>query len=365
MKPTFLPILFLTLLFSACLDKEKILANREMTHRNPKRVILMIGDGMGLTQISSGLYNSNAPLSFERFKDIGLIKTSSASHDITDSAAGATAFAAGKKTYNHAIAVDIDTLAVPTILEMAEKMGIPTGIVVTSSITHATPASFFAHVAHRKMEEEIALALLPSGIDFFVGSGTRWFNQRKDSLNLMDSLTTRGYFLSLEKLPTATELKGRNLACLIGYDGMKRVMDGRDDILSKATTLLSTELGKKSNRFFLLVEGSQIDWGGHDNNAEYIITELLDFDKAIGAALDFAQADGETLVIVTADHETGGFALSGKDGKYNKVDYTFTTGDHTGTMVPVFAFGPGSEQFRGIYENTAIFDKLKKLMELK
>lgn len=365
MKQSLLFLFFSATLFSSCLDKNKIIANREMTHKKPKRVILMIGDGMGLTQISSGLYNSAKPLHFERFKDIGLIKTSSATHEITDSAAGATAFSSGKKTYNHAIAVSVDTFPTTTLIELAEKMGMPTGIAATSSITHATPGSFFAHVKHRKMEEEIALAFLPSGIDMIVSGGIKFFNQRKDSLNLLDSLKARGYFVSLNALPSESEIKGRNFVCLIGEDGMARKMDGRDDVLAKSTTLLSKELGKRNERFFLLVEGSQIDWGGHDNIAEYIITELLDFDQAIGAALDYAEADGETLVIVTADHETGGFALSGKDGKYEKVDYTFTTDGHTGAMVPVFAFGPGSEQFKGIYENTAIFDKIKSLMELE
>lgn len=109
-----------------------------------------------------------------------------------------------------------------------------------------------------------------------------------------------------------------------------------------------------------MVEGSQIDWGGHANDEEYLVSELLDFDKAIGVALDFANEDRETLVIVTADHETGGFTLADKDDNYNEIKGKFSTGGHSATLIPVFADGPSSELFRGIYENTEIFDKMMK-----
>jgi alkaline phosphatase len=113
-----------------------------------------------------------------------------------------------------------------------------------------------------------------------------------------------------------------------------------------------------------MVEGSQIDWGGHDNDAKRIMAEMIDFDKAIGIALEFAKRDGNTLVIVTADHETGGMALDKNKNDHWDFDIKFSYKDHTGVMVPVFAFGPGSENFMGIYENTAIFykmlDSLKK-----
>lgn len=112
-----------------------------------------------------------------------------------------------------------------------------------------------------------------------------------------------------------------------------------------------------------MVEGSQIDWGGHDNDAEYLIEELLDFDKAIGVALDFAKKDGETLVIVVADHETGGFTLSADGNNYNKIKPTFTTTGHSATMVPVFAEGPGSQLFNGIYENTEVYFKMMEALE--
>ena len=115
----------------------------------------------------------------------------------------------------------------------------------------------------------------------------------------------------------------------------------------------------------MMAEGSQIDWGGHANKQTYIIQEMLDFDKAIGTALDFAEKDGNTLVIVTADHETGGFAIMGGSIKDRKVESAFTTTHHTGVMIPVYAYGPGAEEFGGIYQNTDIYHKMMSLLGLK
>ena len=112
----------------------------------------------------------------------------------------------------------------------------------------------------------------------------------------------------------------------------------------------------------MMVEGSQIDWGGHQNDTRYIVVEMLDFDQAIGKALEFAAKDGETLVLVTADHETGGFSLVGGDMKTGMVKGAFTTDDHTAVMVPVFAYGPGAENFTGIMENTEIEQKIRQLL---
>ena len=112
-----------------------------------------------------------------------------------------------------------------------------------------------------------------------------------------------------------------------------------------------------------MIEGAQIDWGGHANDANYIISEMLDFDKSVGAVLDWAEKDGETLVIVTADHETGGFSINLGTTQDTMVT-EFTTDYHTAEMIPVFAYGPGSENFSGIYENTAIYGKIKKALGL-
>ncbi|MDH5598747.1 MAG: alkaline phosphatase, partial [Cyclobacteriaceae bacterium] len=158
-------------------------------------------------------------------------------------------------------------------------------------------------------------------------------------------------------------------AYFLAPDGMPRMLDGRGDFLPDATNQALKYLSQNEKGFFLMVEGSQIDWGGHANDSEYLTTEMLDFQKAIKVALEFAEKEGNTLVIVTADHETGGFTLSstptqmeggmvGSD--YDKITPTFSTSGHSATLIPVFSFGPGSEDFGGVYENTKIFDKMRK-----
>ena len=150
---------------------------------------------------------------------------------------------------------------------------------------------------------------------------------------------------------------------MLGPDSLVSMENGRGDFLPSATQISLDYLSKAKNGFFLMIEGSQIDWGGHYNDAQYILEEMKDFDKALGHVLDFAEKDGNTLVIVTADHETGGMALSAavvrKQRLYEHIKPTFSTGGHTASLVPVFAYGPGAEQFMGIYQNTAIYDKMK------
>lgn len=332
--------------------------------KKPKNIILMIADGAGLSQISASQFYNNRPSNYERFKHIGLIKTSSGSDLITDSAAGATAFSAGIKTYNGAIGVDMDTIAVPTIMEDLKKRGFSTGVIATSTITHATPASFYAHRKLRKMELEIAQDLAQSNVDFFAGGGRKFFENREDGNNLVAALEAMGYEMRLDRLdPTLKMKKNKRYGFLLADNGMPTVLEGRGSFLYDATSLGLEKLSQNKNGFFLMVEGSQIDWGGHNNDADYLISELIDFDSVIGRVLDFAQNDGNTLLIVTADHETGGFTLAASQGDYNLLEPSFSTGGHSATMVPVFAYGPGAASFSGIYENTEIYIKMKALLK--
>ena len=326
----------------------------------PKNVIVMIGDGMGVSQIYSGLTANKGHLYLMNFKNIGFQTTFSDDDFITDSAAAGTALSTGKKTYNGAIGVDPDTLKIENVREKCEKMGKATGVISTSAVTHATPASFVAHQPNRGMYEAIAGDFMESNIDVFIGGGYKHFTERKDGKDLTTELKSKGYQVFTDMNNVAKVKKGK-LAGLVASEHLPPVMDGRGDMLEKATTTALNILDNDSDGFFIMIEGSQIDWGGHQNNTTYITTEMLDFDKAIGKALAFAAKDKETLIIVTADHETGGFAIKGGDMESGKVVGGFATGGHTGVMVPVFAFGPGSENFRGIYDNT---DIPKKIMEL-
>lgn len=362
MKRT-LSLFFLILFINSCVSvqvSDNTITKNSIDNNKPKNIILLIGDGMGLSEVSASQFYNDQPTNFERFKVIGLSKTSSSSDLITDSAAGATALASGVLTYNGAIGVNKDTISVKTIVEEVSINGLSTGVVSTSSITHATPASFYAHVKQRSMAEEIALDLVRSDIDFFAGGGLKYFKNRKDKVNLIDQLEDNGFIVYSEHLPYFTIEKKQ--AILLANSAMKKMNEGRGNFLPDATKLAIDKLSINENGFFLMVEGSQIDWGGHDNNAEYLITELIDFDKTIGVALDFAEKNGETLVIVTADHETGGFTLGPDGNDYNKIKPVFSIGGHSATMVPVFAKGPGAKYFSGIYNINDIYHKMKSLI---
>lgn len=330
--------------------------------KNPKNIILMIGDGMGTSQVFAGLTANHGHLFLQNFKAVGFSRTQSASDYITDSAAGGTALSSGYKTYNGAIGVDTDTISQLTILEKAEAKGLATGLVSTSSITHATPASFIAHQSSRNMYEAIAADFLKTDIDVFIGGGYKHFTQRKDGRNLADELQNKGYKV-LRDMDEITKVKSGKLAGLTAEEHNGRAPE-RNNMLPQATNEAIRLLSQNDNGFFLMVEGSQIDWGGHQNNTIYIAQEMLDFDQSIGKALEFAANDGETLIIVTADHETGGFSVNGGDLKSGMVKGKFTSGGHSGVMVPVFAFGPGAENFTGIMDNTEIAKKMMSLLRL-
>lgn len=356
--PLFISSFLITSSISCLYGQDNATINTE--NPKPKNIVLLIGDGMGLSEVSASLFYNKTTTNFERFSTIGLIKTSSSNELITDSAAGATAFSTGIKSYNGAIGVDKNGIAVETILEQLVKKGYATGLIATSSIVHATPASFYAHTKSRRLYEEIATFLPSSNIDFLAGGGTKFFNSREDGKDLFSEFKKNGYKVHTKELPASVSNKKQVI--LLREDEMPKMLDGRGDFLPNATKLALEALSKNETGFFLMIEGSQIDWGGHANDADYLISELLDFDKTIGAVLDFSQKNGETLVIVTADHETGGFTLSADSGDYNKIKPVFSTGGHSATMVPVFAEGPGSYLFGGIYENTAIYKKMKSLL---
>jgi alkaline phosphatase len=233
-------------------------------------------------------------------------------------------------------------------------------LVSTSTITHATPASFIAHQESRNMYEEIAADFLKTDIDVFIGGGIDHFTKRKDGRNLMTELEQNGYQVEtdINKIKNA---KSGKLVGLTAPEHNGRVTE-RGDMLPVATNTALKILSNNKDGFFLMVEGSQIDWGGHAGSAIYVVEEMLDFDLVIGQVLEFAAKDKNTLVVITADHETGGMAITGGNTTEGTVKAAFPTGSHTAVMVPVFAYGPGAEEFGGIMENTEIHAKTKKLL---
>jgi alkaline phosphatase len=351
----------LFLIFCACAQKPKKQSTPVLQTpmaEKPKNIILLIGDGMALTQASADVYYTNEKSCFERFPVVGFHKSYSSDDLITDSAAGATAFACGCKTTNGTIGQDSNGVACRTILEHLDEKGWATGMVVTCSATHATPASFIAHREIRAQTDEIALDFLKVPLDCFIGGGEDYFNNRFDGCNLEDTLKKNGYIIrrgdNLKKIP-----KDGTSPFMYFVAGKEpgTASAGRR-YLPEAADIASEFLTKRSEKgFFLMIEGSQIDWAMHANDKDWFKAEIMDFDKTVQRMLDFAAKNGETLVIVTGDHECGGMALAAGNSK-KEFKAVFSNKLHTGALVPVYAYGPQAALFNGIYENTAIYSKM-------
>jgi alkaline phosphatase len=337
------------------------------------RVILFIADGAGTPYWTAASIASDN-LAFKQFPIVGLVDTQSADSTITDSAAAATAFASGIRTYNGAIGVDTDTNTVTTVLEVAQQRGMATGLVVTSTITHATPAAFAAHVPDRYMDFEIARQLSESNVDVLLGGGLRYFDptSRSDSGFDLDLLTTMAAEYSV--LLTPDEFQNVNtdsVSKIVGLFASRHMIDAfsRSPSLPAMTTKAIEILDKDPDGFFLMVEGSQPDWRGEDNSTlDSVTAEMLDLDRAIWVALEYQRSHPSTLIVVAVDHDAGGLAL--QHAQPGESDYVptaptdtsdrsplvarYTTDGHTATMVPLFASGPGAERFGGIQDNWEI-----------
>lgn len=329
-----------------------------------KNVIFIIGDGMGLAHLSYLAYSSEYPIAVESFPVVGFQKTHSISHLITDSGAAATAMACGVKTYNNAIGISSDSTPCVSLIELAKQHGKRTGLVVTSSLVHATPAAFVAHQSLRGFYEAIAENLVNLEMDYFVGGGQMYFTNRfSDDRNLFKELEAKGYIVSGYDRKSFTSFRGKQgsrMAYFTAHSEPLPRMQGREDLSEMVTHALHVLSAEPEKGFFLLIEGSQIDFASHGNDAGYLLSEMKDTDGGIQAAMDFATGRDDTLVIVTADHESGSLALrSTKPDRRAQIE--FMSRNHTCAMVPVFAYGPGAKTFAGMYDNTEIFYKIKEV----
>lgn len=333
----------------------------------PKNVIILIGDGMGINYISTSLLQDpNSP--FYAFKTIGFSITKSANQLITDSAAGATAIATGYRTNNKMDAVTPDEKPVHTIFELVRNLGLSTGVVVTSDVTDATPSCFIAHDKSRYNKDEIASQFTQSETDVVIGGGLDFFlpenagGKRKDNKNLIKQLKSDSYeyYSSFDNLQKGNPNK--KFYALFSPVGLPKTSE-RNYSLGELTDIALKNLSQDPDGFMLMVEGSQIDWAGHDDDANYLLSEMKDFETAVKAALDFAKADGNTLIVITADHETGGMTITGGDLDGSDLELKFISTHHTAGVVGVLAKGPGEEHFSGIYGNYEIGRKLFHLFD--
>ena len=327
-----------------------------------KNVILMIGDGMSLMDVYAAWVCNRGRLWLDNAQYIGLSATHCTDKLITDSGAGGTALATGHKTKYHAVGVDPEGKPLTTIIDLAKRKGNDAGIAVTCRLWDATPADFCCHNINRDNEQEIVADYPTSGIDFAFGGGAKYFTNRKDGRNIFEELKNQGYYIA-RTWEELEKWKSGKVFC-VPYEVDTPLPDERGDLLARATMKGICLMNQNKNGFFMMVEGSQLDDYGHFNQLDMLMKELHDFDRTIGEVLKWAAKDGETLVVVTADHETGGLTLHGGDLATGRIEAKFASTGHTGVMVPVYAFGPGAEEFTVFMDNTEIFWKIKKLMRL-
>ena len=348
-------LLIATALFSSSCSSN----NEQQAPKKAKNVIVLIGDGMGPAQVYSLILTSPEKTAFQRFPYSGFSITKSASNEITDSAAGGTAIAIGKRTRNKMVGMSPDSIAVPSMLELFAEQGKKTGVVVTCAVTHATPADFIAHNINRNNNEEIALEISQKDkLDVLFGGGKKYFTERKDSLDLLGKMWDNGWNI-YDSLSQIEDINARTMVLTCRKHLVKA--PERGDYLPNATAKAIEMLDNSENGFFLMIEGSQIDFACHDNDSATLVEEMRDFNKTLNVVLDYAEKDGNTLVVVTADHETGGLTIVDPEGNYTRTDFKWSTGSHSAVFVPVFSYGPGAERFSGIMDNTEIIGRIMEI----
>ena len=316
-----------------------------------RNVILMIGDGMGLEQVSCAWVLNHGKLNLDRFPAIGLSRTWCTNELITDSGAGGTALAAGVKTgYSH-VGTAADSTDLASVLVKAKELGKKTGVAVTCHFADATPCDFCCHNEYRYNQDDLIADYVNCGVDYLSGGGLDWFTtKRKDNRDITREMAAAGYTVAL----TEAELMAAELPVIgiLSPDNLPVAME-RGDLYRRTVVrgldILSRESGDKG--FVMMLEGSCIDDWLHGNDIEKAMEELLDFDRTIGDVLAWAAADGHTLVVVTADHNTGSLTLQDGNLEEGRIGVAFGSESHNGIAVPVYAWGPGSDQFTGIREN--------------
>jgi alkaline phosphatase len=351
-----------------------------------RRVILMIGDGMGASHRQAGQWSSvgtSGTLAMDSLSVNGWTETGNASGGTTDSAAAATAMATGTKTTNGFLGVDPDGHELSSILDLAQELEMMTGLVVTSQVTNATPAAFAAHINDRNQVLEIADRMLAHNVDVLLGGGEGdWLpagfagcygdGKRMDGRDLVDEAVTAGYSYSCT--PAAFAAIPPGTYPLLGLFAFEKMGWPYSPTLAGMTATALDSLDADPQGFFLMVEGSQIDTASHANDGEWMIDDVKTFDEAVQVAYDFALANPDTLLIVVADHETGGLSVYmaatcdlGDEGTFNIAGggtfcTKFSTTGHTDVNVPLTASGPGSEFLEGTNPNTAIYIAMRRYL---
>ena len=358
-------------------------------NKKAKMVILLIGDGMSASQITSYRLLKEGPngrIAVDNFPISGIVLTHSADAIITDSASSATAYSTGSKTKNGFLGVDQEGRILENLTEKLDNFGFVSALISTSEVTHATPAAFSSHVDSRRNTDEISSQMLESKVATILGGGRKFFlsaengGKRKDKRDLLEEAKKSHKILMHKHELDISGITPSDRILGLFADEHLRDEENPDNHSSEPTLTemlrfslerAEAAIDNQCRGSFIMVEGSQVDWAGHANNIDYLERELKEFDEATRYALEYAKKNPDTLVVVTADHETGGLliepiALSYYTG--NNIKFSFNTaiggGSHTGVPVPVYAYGPGSLNFSGTLDNTDVYRAILSALDL-
>jgi alkaline phosphatase len=355
--------------------------------KKAKNIIFLVPDGMGISNVTAarvfkyGVGEKRFP--FEKLEHIGYQATYSADSMVTDSAAASSAWACGEKFKNGEISLHAESNASPkTILELSRDLGKSTGLVATSTITHATPAAFGAHVNSRNCENEIARQYIEkTGMDVLLGAGPGMFESKVAEADpcgtygdFIKSAKEKGYKVVYNRAEMLASGNAKKLLGLFGTlsmtPGLRRTeaLKQKEPSLAEMTKMALGILDKNPKGFFLMVEGSQIDWANHSNHLEYQTGEILEFDLAVKEVLDWVEADKtrreNTLIIIVPDHDCAGFAIKGpvdkildQPGSY--IEEGWISHNHTGEDTIIWSQGPYSRHLGQAIDNTDIFHIMK------
>ncbi len=332
----------------------------------PRNVVLVIGDGMGLGMVSGAsalLHGPGGGLALEAAPAIGLVRIYAADALVNDSAGSGTSLATGHKTNRKMVSMLPDGRTVPTLFEKAHARGLLTGVVTTSGLMDATPATFTAHNVSRSNKGEILASQLSSGTDVMIGASWGWFDRLAEEPGLaqaVDAARQQGVMI----VGSAEGMKAARAPFVALLPPRADSPDAGGPPLDVSVRKALAELGSDDSGFVLLVETEETDEWGHANDVQRVVSAVEELDVALRVILDFAEARKDTLVIVTADHDTGGMALVRGRAAEGKAEVRWTTDGHVGTWVPLFAFGPGATQFIGVLDNTEVSKRIASLLGL-
>jgi len=340
------------------------------TSRKPRRVIFILADGMGVAMLSSAneLREGSEPLAIESMPVTGLIKTRSRTGPVTDSAAGATAYATGHRVKNGALSITPRGTPIPAVTDLAKEKGIAIGLITTTDLTDASPAAFAVSVPSRNMHAAIFEEMVGFGAELMIG-GIGVASAQRERLSAED-IGTGPMPISDELLDLAREEGGYSVlrgddailgglgsrpgSRVLGVASQRAHQDAYGPALERTVASALALLANDPDGLFLFVEQEETDTAGHANDLARAVAGVVEVDRALRAALDFQREHPETLVVLTADHDTGGLSIGPEDYETEETYVRWVSGDHTTHWVPVFASGPGAEAFAGVHENVEI-----------